>query len=286
MSTEVNGGLLAEAATRADRAERAAGITIAELHSTAEMVEASDLLDRIWRPTKGTSLIGAAMLKVLSHCGSYVVAAVRDGRMVGACVGVLADFGLHSHITGIEDGLRGAGVGHALKLHQRSWALARGIDTVTWTFDPLISRNAYFNMTKLGAVPAEYLADYYGDMDNELNAGIPSDRLLVRWDLAGAHVVHALEARAVPEVAGAVAALDADADGGPVFGPRDARRLLIGIPRDVEALRGSAPELAAQWRLALRDVLGGCMGRGDRVTGFTRDGRYVVENTPEQESIA
>ncbi len=249
------------------------------------MNEACRLLDRVWRPEPGNPLITPKLMRVLAHCGSYVVGVMRGDRMVGVCVGFLADVGLHSHIAGVEDDLRGRSLGYAVKLHQRAWSLARGIGTVTWTFDPLISRNAYFNLAKLGAVPDEYLADFYGAMHDEVNAGTETDRLLVRWDLAGEHVVKALTRGAVvPDRAGGVVALDAAPDGRPVRGRQDADRLLVGVPRDMEALRRASPDLAREWREMLREVLGGLLGQGGAVTGFTRDGWYVIERRGENKA--
>ena len=271
-------GLRARAEAVAAAAARAAGVTFAELQTMSEMTQAASLMDRVWRPDNGATMLPPSFLKVLSRSGGYVVGGFRGGRMVGFCVGLLSELGLHSHIAAVEDPLRGAGLGRAIKLDQRAWALRRGIGTVTWTYDPLISRNAYFNIAKLGAVAAEYLTDYYGAMTDGVNAGSPSDRILVRWDLASTHVGRTLEGgTAVPAVDGAVVALGAGPDGRPALGPQGARRLLIGIPQDAEALRIADPGLAAAWRTALRDVLSPLMAHGGRVTGFTREGRYVLE---------
>jgi predicted GNAT superfamily acetyltransferase len=103
--------------------------------------------------------------------------------MIGACAAFpAADGGLHSDITGVA--ARGIGAGFAIKRRQRAWALARGITTITWTFDQLVRRNAYFNLARLAARATEYMPDFYGEMPDELNAGDPSDRLLLSWDLA------------------------------------------------------------------------------------------------------
>ena len=91
-------------------------------------------------------------------------------------------------------GLTGRHVGFALKLHQRAWALLRGVSEIAWTFDPLVSRNAYFNLVKLGAQPAEYLPNFYGTMLDTINGDDDSDRLLVRWRLRSPHVVAAAAA--------------------------------------------------------------------------------------------
>ena len=288
MNTGADVEVLAEAVATAERAARAADVEVIELRTMTDMTEACELLDRVWRPGAGNPLMAPALLKVLSYCGSHVVAAVRDARVIGVCVGLLADWGLHSHIAGVEDAGRGAGVGRALKLHQRAWALARGIESVTWTFDPLISRNAYFNLVRLGAVADEYLTDYYGPMHDGLNAGTPSDRLLVRWRLADPAVRRALAEAAeptVPDTEGAEILLEADQVGRPMrrrSGPRRGTTCLIGIPRDAEAMRVADPGLAAEWRLALREVLGESMAAGGTVTGFTRDGWYVVEQNSDQ----
>ncbi|WP_194923531.1 GNAT family N-acetyltransferase [Catenulispora pinisilvae] len=284
--------LRAEAEADAAASARAAELTIAELSTMPEMRRASALMDRVWRPGNGAAMMPEALLKVLSGTGGYVAGAFRGDRMVGVCVGLLSQWGLHSHIAAVEDPLRGAGLGRAIKLDQRAWALRRGIGTVTWTYDPLISRNAYFNLAKLGAVAAEYHTDYYGTMNDEVNAGTPTDRILVRWELASQRVRRVLHKSATAAARdgaatqdsaathdGAVIALAVGRDGSPILGlgSRDARRLLVGIPEDAEALRVSDPDLAARWRPALRDVLGGLMAAGGHVTGFTRDGHYVVE---------
>ena len=88
---------------------------------------------------------------------------------------------LHSHITGILPGVRRTGLGRAMKLHQRAWAADHGLAWVTWTFDPLVRRNAWFNLDVLGAEVHEYLVDFYGPIDDAINAGDESDRLLVAW---------------------------------------------------------------------------------------------------------
>lgn len=179
------------AAAAAERAALDAGVSVAELHDPDEILAACGLLDRIWRPQPGNPLITPELLRVFAHSGSYVVGVHRDGEMTGVCLGFLATAGLHSHIAGVAGSARGRNVGFAVKLHQRAWALARDITTVTWTFDPLVSRNAYFNLAKLGAVPSEYLADFYGTMHDAVNAGTETDRLLVRWELTGGSAVGA-----------------------------------------------------------------------------------------------
>jgi predicted GNAT superfamily acetyltransferase len=271
----VDGGIAAEAARRAARAAVEAGVTVIELDDIGELTEACRLLDRVWQPGPGNPLMTPELLRVFEHSGSYVVGVYQDESMVGVCVGILSDTGLHSHIAGVVDGVRGRSVGYAIKLHQRAWSLARGIKTITWTYDPLISRNAYFNLHKLGAVPVEYLADFYGAMHDSVNAGTETDRLMVCWDLTA----EPGSETTCPE--SGVVGLDAKPDGRPVIGRRDGEVVLVRIPSDVETMRQADPQLAGEWRRALRDVLGELMRQGGTVTGFTRDGWYVFERGKE-----
>ncbi|GLW04036.1 GNAT family N-acetyltransferase [Streptomyces lavendulae] len=278
---------LGSAMLSSERAAQAAGVTIHELHGLDGMCEARDLLHRVWRPAPDNPVMTPELLLVLAHSGSYVVAVQQDGRMIGTCLGLLSTAGLHSHIAAVDDGARGRSIGFALKLHQRAWSLGRGITTITWTYDPLVSRNAYFNLRKLGAVPTEYLPNFYGAMRDGVNAGTDSDRLLVRWDLtAGPAARPAPGGGRAGEPAApcppAVVALDIGPDGLPVRGERPGnvsrRSVLVRVPPDIEALRRSDRAGAATaWRLAVRDVLGGLMAAGQHtVTTFTRDGWYVL----------
>src|SRR5262249_13597994 len=149
-------------------------------------------------------------------------------------------------------------VGFALKLHQRAWALRRGVTVIEWTYDPLVRRNAYFNLVKLGALPAEYLPNFYGDMADTINNGDDSDRLLARWTLDAPEVAAASLGKpafrdAQREIAaGALIALGSADDGSPVIGPLDGDVLLVAVPPDFESLRATDPSRARRWRLALR----------------------------------
>ncbi|GGV75042.1 hypothetical protein GCM10015535_04850 [Streptomyces gelaticus] len=284
----MNAAQAAAATAAAALAAERAGVTIRELHGLDEMREACRVLDRIWRPDPGNPMITPELLRVFAHCGSYVVGVERGGRMTGFCLGFLASAGLHSHIAGVDDSVRGRKAGFALKQHQRAWSLARSITTVTWTFDPLIGRNAYFNLAKLGATPSEYLADFYGAMRDEVNAGTETDRLMVRWELTDEHAVgSAAGTPHIVTVDGAgdrtVVALDAGPDGSPVVGRQDGDTVLVRIPAEAEELRRTDPSLAREWRYALREVLGGLMAEGHTVTGFTRDGWYVIDRRQESQ---
>jgi predicted GNAT superfamily acetyltransferase len=212
------------------------------------------------------------MLCVIRHIGGYVSGAYDAGELVGVCAAFpTAGGGLHSHITGVT--VPGRGTGLAIKLHQREWARGRGMNAITWTFDPLVRRNAYFNLVKLAARAEEYVEDFYGEMPDELNAGDPSDRLIMVWDV---------DARTPPTVAAhgaeTATALTDDPSGRPVeCDVGRAKRLAVGTPADIAALRAGHPPLAREWRRAQRAALGGSLAAGYEVIGFTRSGHYLLE---------
>ena len=151
-----------------------------------DMVAVVEVFDSVWGSTP--PVVTVELLTAVAHGGGYVaLARAADGRPVGASLGLLARHddapALHSHVTGLVEDVRGTGVGRALKLHQRDWAAAHGLDRIVWTFDPLVRRNAWFNLEVLGAEAREYLPSFYGTMSDAINAGDRSDRLLVVWDV-------------------------------------------------------------------------------------------------------
>lgn len=284
--------VLADADEAAARAAKAAGVVVRPLESLAELQGAAAAFDEIWEPGRASSSVPVDLLRALTKAGNYAAGAydVASGALLGACVGFFgppSHAELHSHIAGVVPaGLRRS-VGFALKVHQRSWCLRRGVRVIAWTYDPLVRRNAYFNLAKLGARPAEYLRNFYGVMDDVINGGTETDRMLVRWDLLSAVAREACAGRPRPasfareRARGGVVALSVSGDGLPVAGQPPGgepgtRVLLVGVPADIEAMRLSDPALAARWRVALRDVLCPLLGDGARVTGFDQSGWYVV----------
>ncbi|MCH7889426.1 MAG: 3-methyl-2-oxobutanoate hydroxymethyltransferase [Proteobacteria bacterium] len=184
------------------------------------------------------------------------------------------------------------GIGAALKWHQRAWCLDRGLAEVRWTFDPLVRRNVVFNLVRLGAQVDRYLVDAYGPMSDDINRGLPTDRVVARWDLTSRRVEAAASGRtASPDVAalhraGAATALDVGADGGPVVTPTDAPRQLLHVPPDIEAVRAADATLATRWSEAIRATLGASLDAGARVTGATRDGWLVLAAGDRVEELA
>jgi predicted GNAT superfamily acetyltransferase len=276
------------------RAAERAGVEVADLHEIAGMHQAAALFIGIWRTAVEDAPCTPQLLRAFAHSGNYVAGAWLDGRLVGASVAFLHPgtdgLALHSHITGVSDAVQGRGVGFALKLHQRAWALARGIARISWTFDPLVRRNAWFNLVKLGAEGVEYLPSFYGPMADGINAGDETDRCLIAWRLDSERARAAAGAGA-PEpnleavrAAGAAVILGEGPDGRPAAAEPagdGTETLLAWVPPDVVALRAADRALALQWRRALRSTMGRALGRGFVATGMTRSGWYVLEHGKE-----
>lgn len=273
-----------------DTAAATAGVTLAELTTVAEHWAAAELFTAAFGTTAEYAPLSPHLLRAFALADCYVAGARRDGRLVGACAGFRTRDGLFSQTAGVLAGIRSAGIGFALKQHQRAWALRRGIATVEWTFDPLVRRNAHFNLAKLGAVAVGYLPEFYGPMTDALNAGDLSDRCLVRWQLTGlAAVAAAAGTPLTPPVpalraAGTPVVLDLDGAGEPRPGaPTGAARRLCRIPPDVLGLRSADPAAALRWRLALRAALSTAMADGLVATGIDHDGWYVLERRPRED---
>ncbi|MFW0796579.1 GNAT family N-acetyltransferase [Gordonia sp. CPCC 205515] len=256
------------------------GVEIRELSSPADLAALTRVFDDVWRPDPSDRPVSTDMLRALAHAGNYVAGAYVGDRLAGGSVGFFAAPAgetLHSHITGVARAGRGHNVGHALKLHQREWAAERGLARITWTFDPLVARNAYFNIAKLGAAPSEYLRDFYGDIHDEINAGDESDRLLLTWALDATPPGETAETAHDLLEAGAHLAIDGPDDDPKAVDGGDAAMLVVPVPRDIEAMRRSNPVAASRWRRALREALTPAFADGPPThTRFLRSGHYVI----------
>lgn len=276
------GGVSAATAS-ATRAAAAAGVSIRLLDDVDDFTRVSELFQSIWTKQGEASPVNVETLRALSKAGSYVGGAFDGTELVGACFGFFASPGrraLHSHIAGVSGRMRGRSVGFALKVHQRAWALAEGLDEISWTFDPLISRNAHFNLVKLAAEPTSYHRNFYGHMADALNGADDTDRMLVTWSLRDPRVVAASDGTPCPPdpaARDAVPLLSVGDDLSPRLTPTDARRVRVALPRDIEALRISDPDRATRWRLALRETLGDLLDARGRVLSFDRSGAYTID---------
>lgn len=237
-----------------------AGVELRELTDLADLDALADLFVAIWGAAE--PLVSGDLMRAMSKAGSYIVGAYVEDRLVGGCIGfheAPEARTLHSHIAGVVPGRIGRGVGYALKLHQRAWALRRGIVAIEWTYDPLIARNAYFNVAKLGALPVEYLSNFYGPMNDAINGADDSDRILIRWDLLSPGAIAACQGQPIPA---------------PVLSAAGTR---VAVPEDIEALRLSDPAEARAWRTRVRDGLMPLLAGGWRIVGFDRTDGYLLE---------
>jgi predicted GNAT superfamily acetyltransferase len=245
-----------------------------ELCDLADLQEVAQLYVDIWQGTPGTAPVSVEMLRALAAADSYVVGAYDRGDLLGACVafaGPPESRLLHSHIAGVAPIAQRRGVGYAIKLHQRAWALGHGMTTIAWTYDPLIRRNAHFNLTKLGAKPERYYIDFYGALEDGVNRDDSTDRIYVHWDLTADH--------ASPAAFGASASvLSADVDDHPVHTPAPgAEQITVGLPRDIERLRVADKAAGRDWRLAVRELLTAELDAGARIIGFDVDRGYLLD---------
>lgn len=223
------------------------GIEVRSLDTTEQIIAATRVLAAVWGGDDGG--MPSNLLRALAHSGNYVVGLFDGERMIGvsaAFFGEPAARTMHSHVTGILPEYRTRGLGRLLKEHQRAWAFARSVGHITWTFDPLIARNAHFNLRVLGAQVTDYLVDHYGPMRDAINDGDETDRLFVSWALAG-----------------------------PRHDNPDDVVATVRIPHDIEALREESPAEALRWRHDVRAQFLDLYARGLVVGGFRESAGYL-----------
>lgn len=260
-----------------------AAVRVAPVDSVAASRQVADLLDAVWG--RGTASLPAPMIRALADAGNYVVGLYEAGsghQLLGASVGFFAEPSsrqMHSHITGILPTHRGRHLGTAVKLHQRAWALARGIRSIRWTFDPLVSRNAHCNLECLGARVESYRTNFYGPISDDINQDRETDRFGLTWVTEDPWP----RRRRPPTVpANAQVVLNVGRTMEPVSSDLDpgAGYAYVGIPTDIEAIRSQTPELAAWWRQAVRQSLRTMLDDGFVVEGFTAHNHYVLCKAP------
>lgn len=259
----------------------AASVRIGEITEHADRIRAAELLATIWRVPIAESPVPADLMTAFGHAGGCVLGAwTDDGALVGVSIGFAgapASDRLHSYIAGVSTDVAGQGVGRLLKLAQRDWALAQGAAYLVWTYDPLIRRNAHFNLNRLGARVTDFDQDHYPPMLDAVNAGDLPDRFVVEWQLADEP-----GGRRLPDSAGTPLLLaDAQGEPAPNLNGLAGAVLRAWIPRDIEALRRADPELGRRWRLAAREVFGAAFAAGYRPVGVEADGHYVFTQEAE-----
>lgn len=285
--------------------------TLRILEKPEEMIEVEELQRLVW-PDSETDIIPLHLLVTFAHNGGLVVGAYAGEKKTGLenpaspqvpeqkLIGFVFGFpGLYftpdgprpkhcSHELGVHPDYRNAGVGFALKRAQWQMVRHQGLDLITWTFDPLLSHNAYLNITRLGGVCNIYLRELYGDMRDGRNAGLPSDRFQVSWwintqrvqsrlskrarrplDLAhflsaGAEIIN--PSQPVPDGFPRPTQLNTFSDGQGNSPKKDNDILLVEIPPDFQALRAADPELSLEWRMHTRALFERLFDKGYLVT--------------------
>jgi predicted GNAT superfamily acetyltransferase len=228
-------------------------VEIRELVGRTDMEALLTCFDQVWHLAPHARPMSTDVLLALVHAGNPVLGAFHGHDMVGASVamaGVRPDGStvLHSHMTGVLPTAQHTRVGRRLKLAQRDWARARRVRFIEWTFDPLVRRNGWFNLTVLGAIAPEYLIDFYGPLADGINAGDETDRLVAVWDVDAPTVPYAAETGDV----------------------------LVPTPHDIVAVRRSDPAEARRWRLDMRRDMVSRLAQGWVVMAMTPAGDYVL----------
>jgi predicted GNAT superfamily acetyltransferase len=268
------GGAVPDSSAEGDlaRAQERAGVEVRSLHDLSDLDDARRVFDDVWPAGDGSTQVPGNLMKAMVHAGGYVSAAYRDGVPIGAAMGFVGrhrhddhwQVHLHSHMAAVLDPYRDQHIGTALKKHQRVWAIEQGIDTIVWTFDPLVRRNARVNLIKLGVEVRGFEPDFYGVMDDGINSGDPTDRLFAWWQVTSE--------RAYAAAAGRLVDMD------PVELVASGRDVVtIDLPDDIVALRARDRDEALRWRLAVRHELTSAFAEGFTIVGVSPTGGYVLE---------
>ncbi len=266
-------------------------ITTRPLETLPELLAAIDLQRAVW-PRADVDVVPLHLLTTIGHNGGLVLGAFHGDRMVGFLLGFLGtDEGQPSrpamtrlkhcsHILGVLPEYRGQQIGYQLKLAQRDYVAFQGVRLITWTYDPLESRNARLNIAKLGAVCNKYLREPYGIMDDALNAAVPADRFQVDWWITSPRVKERMFGQRAPLIlesfTSAGAKLINPTQVGPDGLPRPAEQLqdmegtviLIEIPSNFQAIKSRDLALARAWRSHTRDLFESAFNNGYWVTDF------------------
>lgn len=267
-------------------------IDIRPVQTHAEFAAVEDVQRAVW-PGSDADLVPRHLLSTAAANGGLVLGAFAGAQLVGFVFGflgtdsaeanrpALAQLKHCSHMLGVRPEYRDQDIGYRLKLAQRDFVLRQGVRLVTWTYDPLESRNARLNIARLGAVCRTYKRDVYGSMADELNAGLPSDRFQVDWWVTSARVRERLLGQRAQLVLDSFLSA-----GGEILNPtqvapddglpRPPHHLaeptgtfaLIEIPREFQSLKLHDRELAQAWRAHTRALFEAVFEQGYLVTDF------------------
>ncbi len=257
-------------------------LTIAPVTAIEECRQIEDLQIHIWN-TNQLDVVPDHLLITVAKNGGSVLLARWDGKPVGFTMAFLAETAdgqrkFASHMAGVLPAYQRQNIGYKLKLAQRQVALNRGIALITWTFDPLMSVNARFNMGKLGAISNTYFRSLYGDMRSALSVGLPSDRLEAVWRLNSVHVQAKLSATQPPVpppderlvLNPSPRALNEHPAPAKILRHLRELRHFIQIPPNIEALKAADMPLALAWQRQIRRLLEDAFAAGYFIADFIR----------------
>jgi len=256
---------LNSALVQAQADAEAAGVSVVLIDANDGYDDVRQVFDAVWGDYDGTQ-VQPDVLRAITYAGGYACVAYAGDTAVGSCFGVVGRSQidghwhdhLHSHSAAVLEEYRNRSVGKAMKSHQRAWALGQGLDSIQWTFDPLMRRNARLNLLKLGAQATAYEVNMYGSLGDLVNLDDPTDRLLLNWDLPSDRAASALRAGLAP--------LDVTDFPGAT---------LIEAPDDIAALRASDSRAAHDWRLRMREQMLDAFDRGLTMQGISENGTYI-----------
>jgi predicted GNAT superfamily acetyltransferase len=229
--------------------------TIRECLSLDDFQKCVDLERRVWK-NEDIDVMPVRLYQIAKACNAPTLGAfTSSGHLVAFGHTSLAlregRVAYHSHMLAVEAGLRDQNLGYKIKLAQRQRALGAGIGLIFWTFDPLISRNAHFNINKLGVVLRRYERDYYGQgVSTGFEEGVPTDRVIAEWWVASDRVKSALAGHSPTP--------------GDVTGE-------IQIPDDINSIRARSTSEHLEWRMRVREEFETQFSAGAVVSGFLRD---------------
>lgn len=252
-------------------------IVLRDITEHSELKAVEELQTQIWGCSDREIFPSLALIPII-EIGGVLIGAFDENDLVGFVLGFpgIEDgrLILHSDMLGVMPQYRSHRLGYRLKLAQREKALQKGIDKITWTFDPLQSLNAHLNFSRLGVISDRYKVNYYGQTSSFLHR-TGTDRLWVSWLLNSERVKQKLEgATNSPDVGGAATVLAVSETGEPVLNQDTAKdRLILEIPGDVNELMRKESDIAIRWREASRQAFTRILNAGYTVVDFYRSER-------------
>jgi predicted GNAT superfamily acetyltransferase len=271
-------------------------IVIRDLESFEDLSKAQILEQQVWE-LSDLDVTPMTLAIAMREAGSLWLGAFDGNGLVGFAFGFLGmehgEVMVHSHVLGVLPEFRDSDLGYKLKLAQRERALAWRLRLMTWTFDPLLSKNAHLNFNKLGVVSDAYKIDFYGPETSSSLHQNGTDRLWVKWPMASRRVQGRLQGKQnrqemLDALATVLPLVQFDGNGKPkrtdLSAALSRQRIAIEIPGDIGALEAKDPALAHEWRLATRWAFTEALKSGFFVAEFCRTirgqqgpGSYLLE---------